>query len=125
MLNVTVSEVQQVFDNHLYSDVWDNASSATKQKAVVHASRDISTLNYSPDTPRVLLIAAVGEQILLLLSMTAADRERVKAQATGVKQRGVAGASEWYYDEKPGKVISPDAVALLGGYIHRRMGHIR
>lgn len=125
MLRVTVNEAQQVFNNHLFSESWDSASSTTKEKAVAHASRDIGALNYNPNTPRNLLIAAVCEQVLLLLNMTGADRERVKVMATGVKQRGVEGAFEWYWDDKPAKIISPDALALLDGYIHRKFGHIR
>ena len=125
MLQVRKTEVQKVFNGHIFAESWESASSAKQDKVLAHATRDISTLNYSKDTPHSKLAAAVAEQILLLLSLNNSDVERIKAQATGVKQRGVEGASEWYYDEKPGKVISPDAIAALDGYVHRRFGRLR
>ena len=125
MLKIRKSEVQAVFDTHLFADAWESISMAKQDRALAHASRDISTLNYSKDTPNVKLAAAVAEQILLLLSLNDSDTERIKAQATGVKQRGVEGAFEWYYDEKPGKLISPNAIAILDGYVHRRSGRVR
>lgn len=125
MLDVSISEAQAVFDEHLMADEWEQASTSLKERALAHACRDISSLNYSPTVPRQRLVAAVCEQALLLLSLTTADKERIKAQKLGVEERRVEGASERYFDKALGKVISPEALALLEGYVHRRVGHMR
>lgn len=125
MLDVSINEAQAVFDEHLMADEWEQASTSLKERALAHACRDISSLNYSSTIPRQKLVAAVCEQALFLMSLTATDKERLKAQKLGVGERSVEGASERYFDKTLGKAFSPDALVLLEGYVHRRVGHMR
>lgn len=126
MLNVSMAEAQAVFDNHILAQDWEQASTDLRERALVHASRDISSLTYSSTTPRHKLVAAVCEQVLFLLALTGSDnKERLRAQRAGVQERSVEGASERYFEGATGRAISPDALAMLDGYVHRRIGRLR
>ncbi len=122
---VTLQEANQFFLDRLYTESWDAANDTTKQKALGHAETQIKALvfNSSQTIPGGKLKDAICVQALYLLDRTSSDRERHRAQRSGVKFRWVGNAREDY----AGRVqeISPDALEFLKGFVQRKMGGIR
>lgn len=122
VVSPTIAEATEYFEERLYVDAWDDATTVNKTKALAQAARDIGNLTIT-GTPGLKLKYAICEQALYLLEQTASDRERVRAQQGGVNFRWVGDAREDY----KGKIqrISPDALQHLKGYVQRIMGGIR
>lgn len=125
MAIVTIQQANEYFDARLHADVWDQASSADKQKALAQAGRDIGTVQMAKSPPSAVLIAAICEQVLFLLGKTTADLERTRIQQTGVKFRGVGDAREDYTGAYAH--ICSEAIQFIGPYIQaqRKFGGIR
>ncbi len=123
---VTIAEAQNYFNERLNTEAWDLATSENKTKALAQAERDINNVNLTA-IPGDVLIHAICEQAIFLLSLTPADMERRRAIAIGVKFRNVKDAREDYYSRSNISLLATEAEALLTPYIriHRRMGHIR
>lgn len=127
----TVAEASCYFATRLYSDAWDQASSATRAKALATAERHISTLRLREDVDLRVKAEAIYEQALWLLSATAYQRTREVEMARGIVGGSIGDASEQSSEAivrrlMSGVQICPEALSLLNDYILRyRTGEIR
>ena len=121
---VTLQEADQFFSERLFTDAWEDANNVTRQKALSHAESQIKALTFhARGIPSGNLKKAICAQALYLLQSSPSDRERIRAQRTGVKFRWVGDAREDYTGVT--QQICPEALEFLKGYVHRKMGGIR
>ncbi len=118
-----IDQATEYFGNRLYTEAWDTATTTEKEKALAHAERMIRALEYGTNPPARMMRQAIFEQALFLLETTASDRERIRAQQTGVRFRWVGDAREDYTGAP--MLVAPEAMTVLSKYIQRRHGRLK
>lgn len=128
MLNLDIGTLIAEADGYLSAsvdfDVWSDAESASRQRALISARRQIDALITGVQVPEQPYKNAIFEQAAFLLNEEVQDA--IKTRQKGIKSVSAGSVSESYADADAGSTAvngmsyAPMATAIIKPYLTKR-----